>query len=112
MAFYGEKIANLVELNLPRIGKILKSQNEQLSFIKMFQKAVELRAIRRSHQPMLPQFRVDFGVEYQRTMTSLVLAEVILKDRHHSRDGLTDDVDELEVRKESFQGLWNLVDDG
>ena len=45
VAFYGKKIANLVELNLRRIGKILKSQNEQLPFIKMFQKADELKAI-------------------------------------------------------------------
>ena len=52
---------------------------------------------------MSPQFRVDFGVEFQLAMTSLVLAEVLLKVRHHSRDGLTDDVDEFELRKELFQ---------
>ena len=45
VAFYREKIANLVELNLRRIGKILKSQYEQLSLIKMFQKAVDLKAV-------------------------------------------------------------------
>ena len=60
---------------------------------------------------MLPQLRVDFGVESQLAMTSLVLAEVLLKVRHHSRDGLTDDVDEFELRKELFQVLWNLVDE-
>ena len=52
---------------------------------------------------------VDFGVESQFAMTSLVLAEVLLKVRHHSRDGLTDDVDEFEVRKSGFQSFGNLV---